>query len=66
MAEHSVGRPKVYRDNIVIDGLVVAPPSGEFAQALVTAGVTACNWTITSHRDDTLTAPNKIAQFYRL
>jgi membrane dipeptidase len=66
MAEHSVGRPKVYRDNIVIDGLVVAPPSGQFVQELVRAGITACNWTTASHRDDTLTALNKIAQFYWL
>lgn len=66
MSRHSTSGPKVYRDGIVIDGLVVAPPSGRFVQELVGAGITACNWTVSGHRDDTITAINKITQFYWL
>ena len=49
---------------MVIDGLVTAPPSGLFAKELSGAGITACNWTVASHSDDTLAAINKITQFY--
>jgi membrane dipeptidase len=66
MSQNSANGPKVYQDNAVIDGLVVAPPSGRFVQELVSAGITACNWTVASHRDDTLTAMNKVTQFYWL
>ncbi len=58
--------PDVYRQNIVIDGLVAAQPSGRFAQDLIRAGITACNFTVVSNREDTITALNKIAQFYWL
>ena len=58
--------PDIYRENIVIDGLAVAPPSGRLVQEWIGAGITACNWTVVSHREDTLTALNKITQFYWL
>lgn len=66
MATGLSNAPQVYRDNVVVDGLVVAPPSGRFAQELIGAGITACNWTVVSHREDTSTALNKITQFYWL
>lgn len=66
MSQNSANGPQVYHDNVVIDGLAAAPPSGRFVQELVSAGITACNWTVSSHRDDTLTAINKITQFYWL
>jgi membrane dipeptidase len=50
----------------VIDGLVVAPPSGRVVKELLSAGISGCNWTVTSHSDETLTAINKIIQFYWL
>jgi membrane dipeptidase len=56
----------VYRTTVVIDGLVVAPPSGSVVQELLLAGLSGCNWTVTSHSDETLTAINKIVQFYWL
>ena len=56
----------VYRDSIVIDGLAVGPPSGKLVQDLIAAGITACNWTVSSHREDTLQGLNKIIQFYWL
>lgn len=56
----------VYKENIVIDGLVVGPPSWKFVQELIRSGISACNWTASSHRDDTLQAINKIIQFYWL
>jgi membrane dipeptidase len=58
--------PEVYRKNIVIDGLAVAPPSGRFVKELIGAGISACNWTVVSHREDTMTALTKITQFYWL
>jgi len=58
--------PDIYRQGLVIDGLVVAPPSGRVVGDLLAAGITACNWTVSSHRDETLTAINKIIQFYWL
>jgi len=66
MPGQPVTGPKVYRESVVIDGLVAAPPSGRFVQKLVGAGITACNWTVASHRDDMLVALNKITQFYWL
>ena len=62
----SIFNPQFYQDSIVIDGLVAAPPSGRFVRELIGAGITACNWTVSSHRDDTVTALNKITQFYWL
>ena len=58
--------PDVYRQNFVIDGLVAAPPSGKFAQELIRAGITACNFTVVSSREDTMAALTKITQFYWL
>jgi len=58
--------PEIYRASLVIDGLVVAPPSGRVVHELLAAGITGCNWTVTSHSDETLTAINKIIQFYWL
>src|SRR5574341_2543097 len=58
--------PEVYRNNIVIDGLAVAQPSGTLVKEWIGAGITACNWTVVSHREDTMTALNKITQFYWL
>jgi len=58
--------PEIYRASLVIDGLVVAPPSGRVVRELLAAGITGCNWTVTSHSDETLTAINKIIQFYWL
>src|SRR5437870_9583497 len=58
--------PDIYRASLIIDGLVVAPPSGRIVQELLAAGITGCNWTVTSHSDETLTAINKIVQFYWL
>ncbi len=58
--------PDVYRRAIVIDGLVAALPSGRVVQDLLAAGVSGCNWTVTSHSDETLAAINKIIQFYWL
>ena len=62
----AVNAPDFYRRSQVIDGLVVAPPSGEVVKDLLAAGLTGCNWTVTSHSDETLTAINKIVQFYWL
>ena len=62
-AEDSSG---FYRNAMVIDGLVVASPSGRVVQQLLDAGVRACNWTVSSHSDEALTAINKIIQFYWL
>ena len=58
--------PAIYRATTVIDGLVVAPPSGRIVKELLEAGINGCNWTVTSHSDETLTAINKIIQFYWL
>lgn len=58
--------PAVYRNSIVIDGLVAASPSGRFVKELIGAGITALNWTVVSSREDTLAALNKITQFYWL
>lgn len=58
--------PKVYQDNVVIDGLAVAQPSGKLVKQWIGAGITACNWTVVSHREDTMTALTKITQFYWL
>ena len=58
--------PAVYRESLVIDGLLAATPSGPVVQQLVDAGITACNWTVSSHSDETVTAINKITQFYWL
>ena len=66
MQSESVSGPDFYGTTQVIDGLVVAPPSGEVVKDLRAAGLTACNWTVASHHDETLTAINKIIQFYWL
>jgi membrane dipeptidase len=66
MASSLSRAPEVYRNNIVIDGLAVAQPSGKLVQEWIGAGITACNWTVVSHREDTNTALNKITQFYWL
>ena len=58
--------PPLYRESLVIDGLLAATPSGTVVQQLVDAGITACNWTVSSHSDETVTAINKITQFYWL
>ena len=58
--------PAIYQSSVVIDGLVVAPPSGRVVEDLLAAGISGCNWTVTSHSDETLTAINKITQFYWL
>ena len=58
--------PKVFRDGLVIDGLMVAPPSGRIVANLLGAGLTGCNWTVASHSDDTLAAINKLIPFYWL
>jgi membrane dipeptidase len=58
--------PQVYRDAIVIDGLLAATPSGRVVQELLDGGITACNWTVSSHSDETMTAINKLIQFYWL
>ena len=58
--------PQVYRDAIVVDGLLAATASGHVVQQLLDAGVSACNWTVSSHSDETLTAINKLIQFYWL
>jgi membrane dipeptidase len=57
---------QIYRGTLVIDGLVVAPPSGQVVSELLKAGISGCNWTVTSHSDEPLTAINKIIQFYWL
>jgi len=57
---------EVYRQTVVIDGLLAAPPSGRVVEQLLAAGISGCNWTVTSHSDETLTAINKIIQFYWL
>ena len=64
--ETSAPGPEIYRASLVIDGLVVAPPSGRVVHELLAAGITGCNWTVTSHSDETLAAINKIIQFYWL
>lgn len=51
---------------LMIDGLVVSPPSGRVVKQLIEAGITGCNWTVASHSDGTVSAINKIAQFYWL
>jgi membrane dipeptidase len=58
--------PQVYRDAIVIDGLLAATASGRVVRQLLDAGISACNWTVSSHSDETLTAINKLIQFYWL
>jgi membrane dipeptidase len=60
------GAPEVYCQTVVIDGLLAAPPSGRVVEQLLAAGISACNWTVSSHSDETLTAINKIIQFYWL
>jgi membrane dipeptidase len=64
--DRQAARPPVYQSTVVIDGLVVAPPSGRVVEELLAAGISGCNWTVTSHSDETLTAINKIIQFYWL
>ena len=56
----------LFRDALVIDGLLAANASERVVQELLAAGVTACNWTVSSHSDETLTAINKLVQFYWL
>lgn len=65
-ADVALNLPQPYRDNVVIDGLVVAPQSAAVVRNLIDAGITACNWTVASHSEDTLSAINKITQFYWL
>src|SRR5262245_25759173 len=60
MQSESVSAPDFYHSTQVIDGLVVAPASAEVVKDLLAAGLSACNWTVTSHHDETLTAINKI------
>jgi membrane dipeptidase len=60
------GVSELYRTSLVVDGLVVAPASGQVVKSLLDAGISACNWTVTSHADETVTAINKIIQFYWL
>ena len=57
---------QIYRDSLVIDGLVVAPPSGQVVSDLLKAGISGCNWTVASHSDEALPAINKVIQFYWL
>ena len=56
----------VYKENIVVDGLVAGTPSGKFVKELIGSGINACNWTAASHKDDAIGAINKIIQFYWL
>jgi membrane dipeptidase len=58
--------PQVYRDALVIDGLLAATPSQRVVSELLAAGVSGCNWTVSSHSDETLTAINKLVPFYWL
>ena len=58
--------PEWYRDCLVVDGLVAAPPSGQLVRRLLEAGIGACNWTVAGHADETLAAINKLTQFYWL
>ena len=60
------GAPPVYRDAVVIDGLLAATASGRVVRELLAAGVSGCNWTVSSHSDETLTAINKLVPFYWL
>ena len=56
----------IYKEALVIDGLVASPPSGTFAQELIRSGINTCNWTACSDGDDTQQAINKIIPFYWL
>jgi membrane dipeptidase len=58
--------PDLYRQTIVIDGLLAATPSARVVEQLLGAGISGCNWTVSSHSDETLTAINKLIQFYWL
>jgi membrane dipeptidase len=58
--------PQVYRDALVIDGLLAATPSQRVVHELLAAGISGCNWTVSSHSDETLTAINKLVPFYWL
>jgi membrane dipeptidase len=66
MSREHAEKDNFYQDSIVIDGLVTGPTSSKFVQELVGAGITAGNWTVASHQDDTLSALNRITQFYWL
>lgn len=61
-----IAGPDVYRQALVFDGLLAATPSGRVVDALLAAGISGCNWTVSSHSDETLTAITKLTQFYWL
>lgn len=58
--------PDVYRRTVVVDGLLAATPSGRVVDELRAAGISGCNWTVSSHSDEALAAIAKITQFYWL
>jgi membrane dipeptidase len=58
--------PDIYRRTVVVDGLLAATPSGRVVDELLAAGISGCNWTVSSHSDETLAAITKLTQFYWL
>ncbi len=66
MTDPTLNAPPVYRENIVIDGLLSAPASIGSVRTFLKAGITAGNWTVSVKFDETVTALNKIIQHYWL
>ena len=66
MSQTTLPAPDVYQNNIVIDGLLSAPPAIGHVRHFVESGFTAGNWTVSAKFDDALTAINKIIPFYWL
>jgi len=56
----------VYRDGIVIDGSVSAPPSSDYALQLRSSGLTVANWTVSGGFEDTVSALQRVNEFHWL
>jgi membrane dipeptidase len=61
-----MNQPSVYRDGIIIDGSVSAPPSTLYASQLRSAGLTVANWTVSGGFEDTVSALQRINEFHWL
>jgi membrane dipeptidase len=58
--------PSVYREGVVIDGSVSAPPSSSYALDLQRAGLTVANWTVSGGYEETVGALQRINEFHWL
>lgn len=54
--------PKIYKNEIVIDGLISAPLSIGCVRDLLQAGITGGNWTVAAKSQSTVAALQRIAQ----